>query len=427
MHINRTNKVASVYFIAASAWIIGSDTIAFLYSFSNQYPFIQSFKGLIFVTATTFILYTLLHKWEKKLHQSHHEYLNLFFENPTPMWVCRQDNLQILAVNQSAIHKYGYSQTDYLGKSVTLLCRPEDKDSFIHLVRNHKNESKIFLLRNADQELFYVLLRCHPTIFNEKPAFILMGSNIHQEHLAKLEISNLNKKLVKRNQNLKKTNHELDAFVYRVSHDLRAPISSALGLIQISKLENSLEKIMYYLDLQEASLKKLDKFIQDILHFSRNARQEVKPTYINLEGMINEIISSLQNGTTEVNVKVVIKQEAALICDEMRIRIILNNLISNSFKYIDPGKDEPKIKIQASIQPLLFKLKIEDNGIGIAKEHQQKVFDMFFRASQLHSGSGLGLYIVKEIVNKLDGDIRINSELGVGTTFRIKIPNKTNV
>lgn len=242
--------------------------------------------------------------------------------------------------------------------------------------------------------------------------------DIHERKLAE-------EKLLKTNEELSKANSELDRFVYSVSHDLRAPISSLLGLIQISRMTNNIEEIKNYLTLQEKSIKRLDNFIKDILDYSRNARLEFTPERIFFQEIIDNCFEqhSHMKNAPKITKKIQIEEKTAFFSDKSRLSIILNNLLSNSIKYANPREPKPFIKIFVHIQEKEAIIEIEDNGIGIGKDHISKIFNMFYRANDTLAGSGLGLYIVRETVLKLGGDIRVESELGKGTKISFNIPN----
>lgn len=228
-----------------------------------------------------------------------------------------------------------------------------------------------------------------------------------------------------KNEELYKANAELDNFVYRVSHDLRAPITSSLGLSRIALSENSVDTLHRYARLQEKSLEKLDRFIKDILDYSRNSRMEVAPQVISLKEIVDNLLEQL-NKTPEnqrIRVNLDVKQQCPFYSDKLRIEIILNNIISNAFKFQNPYHENPYVNIHCDIDHKRGFFIIEDNGIGIAPEHQQKVFDMFYRATALQAGSGIGLYIVKDCVKKMKGRIRLESKVNEGSRFTIILPN----
>lgn len=236
--------------------------------------------------------------------------------------------------------------------------------------------------------------------------------------------------LIRYNTDLKKANSELDRFVYSTSHDLRAPLKSILGLLNITKeyANQENEDLIDCLDMLDISVLKLDGFIEDILNYSRNTRTELDKDTIDFKELICKIRENYLyiEGVKDFDFQLDIKANSLFVADSKRISIVLNNLVSNAFKYRDINKKNPYLKIGFSCDSLSAKITIEDNGIGIANKDKEKVFDMFYRATMLSTGSGLGLYIVKETIDKLNGAICIESEFGKGTKFIIEIPNQIN-
>src|SRR5690606_10314470 len=233
-------------------------------------------------------------------------------------------------------------------------------------------------------------------------------------------------KLKAQNHELSRINAELDRFVYSASHDLRAPLMSIKGLINLIRLESQSEPILNYLNLVDRSIHKLDNFITDIIHYSRNSRMELLPVLIDFESLLEESLISLRF-MDEANMERSIKEftlNAPFYSDKSRLLIVLNNMLSNAVRYRDPWKTDSFVQIKVEVNEAEARLEFSDNGIGIADHYLDKIFNMFFRASADSKGSGLGLYIVKSAVEKLDGTIDVESELGVGTTFRITIPNQ---
>jgi len=226
------------------------------------------------------------------------------------------------------------------------------------------------------------------------------------------------------NQLLSKANRELDRFVYSASHDLRAPLSSLLGLIEISQRTEDVEEIKHCLKMMKVRVADLDSFIKDIIDYSRNTRQEIYNENFNLLELTKEVTDGLKFGTgmEEIFIKFEIDPSLNVVTDRSRLKVVFNNIIGNALKYSSPQKEEQLISITANVEGKNLKVLIEDNGIGIAAEHQPKIFDMFYRASEKSQGSGLGLYIVKETLDKLNGKIEVSSSLGNGSRFRLEIP-----
>jgi PAS domain S-box-containing protein len=228
------------------------------------------------------------------------------------------------------------------------------------------------------------------------------------------------------NNRLQKTNNELDRFVYSVSHDLRAPLASVLGLLEYTISETSDEDIVQNLGMMKGSIEKLDRFILDILDYSRNARAKIKVQEINFDQLLADIrdnLKFLNTSDSKIRFEINITKEGVFGSDESRISILLNNLISNAMRYYDPEKQDPFIKVDIVSGSDGANIEIRDNGIGIAEEYHQKIFDMFFRISEKSKGSGLGLYLVKETVDKLEGRIDLRSAPGAGTVFSIFLPS----
>jgi signal transduction histidine kinase len=235
--------------------------------------------------------------------------------------------------------------------------------------------------------------------------------------------SKIIRRLREKNQALMRTNLELDKFVYSVSHDLRAPITSLKGLISIARDEEDRQEIHRYWGLMLNSLNKQDQFIKDIISFSRNKRAEIENEEVDLKLVINEVLEQLRfmNERNEVQVDQTISAHQ-FRTDAVRLKIVLSNLISNAFKYGDPEKPVQRIQIKSYRQLHTIAIEICDNGIGIDKEYQSQIFDMFFVTSHSNKGTGLGLYIVKETVERLKGKIMVESTLGAGTKFIVSIP-----
>lgn len=227
-----------------------------------------------------------------------------------------------------------------------------------------------------------------------------------------------------KNKELEKANFELDRFVYSASHDLKAPLSSVLGLINLTKKETQEVGTIMYLGMMERSIQKLDKFIRDLINFSRNSRLEVKSEPLDFSKIISERVEELKYMENAPKVRLDKELSPEIFwSDEGRISTILNNLISNSVKYYNKESQDPWIKIDTKVKDDKAIIVVKDNGIGIERNHIDKVFNMFYRATEHSQGSGLGLYIVKEAVCRLDGTISVKSVPGKGTEFKIILPN----
>ncbi|MCU0383244.1 MAG: HAMP domain-containing histidine kinase [Cyclobacteriaceae bacterium] len=238
------------------------------------------------------------------------------------------------------------------------------------------------------------------------------------------ELKEKEKDLLEKNSALEKLNQELDRFVYSVSHDLRSPLSSILGLTNLAKFENNTDELKKYMGMIQERVKAQDEFIKEIIEYSRNVRVELKSEEIPFHAFILEQIEALRflEGASNIHFEIEINEKLTLQTDKARWKTILSNLIGNAIKYHDQRKEKRYIKISALLTGNVFTITIQDNGSGISDEHKDKIFDMFYRGTDASTGSGLGLYITSEAVKQLNGRIEVNSEQGKGSNFIVKVP-----
>lgn len=248
-----------------------------------------------------------------------------------------------------------------------------------------------------------------------------VASNISDRKRAMHSLMMKNVELSEAIQMLEKINAELDKFVYSASHNLRAPLTSILGLISLMRIDGQDSQ---YLQLMEQSIRRLDGFITDIISYSKNARQEVEYAPVAFEPLLRNVFADLAffNARPSIRIEISVTEDGTFCSDVKRLEMVLSNLISNAFKYHNYMQQDPYIHANVVVSPSEAAITIQDNGQGIASEHIDKIFKMFYRAAESSDGSGIGLYIVKEVVQKLGGTIEVRSELGKGTTFSLRIP-----
>lgn len=236
------------------------------------------------------------------------------------------------------------------------------------------------------------------------------------------------KEILLKNSELTKINAELDRFVYSVSHDLRAPLSSISGLIQLLERTSDPVETRQYVHLMKGRIERLEEFIRDIINFSRNARAEIQTESTNVGELVNETFEALKfmKGAEAIVLHNELPDSLAISIDKTRLQIVLFNIISNAIQYKDSNKGQSYIRFGCELSEKQLILQIDDNGIGIDHPHHPKVFNMFYRASENAKGSGLGLYIVKETMDKLGGTISLQSVLGEGTRLTLQLPAQTN-
>lgn len=236
------------------------------------------------------------------------------------------------------------------------------------------------------------------------------------------------KELKEKLAELQKTNDELNRFIYSISHELRAPLASALGVISLAKLDKVFDEGELgheYWSLIEECCNRLDYNITSTLQYYKNSRYADVKEDVDFEKIIQQLISmhKLANGVGEsIQFDVFIDQPEKFIGDVFRIEVIIGNLISNAIKYQNPNEANKLIQIDIKVNKLDAVITIVDNGLGILNDHINKIFNQFFRMHN-HKGTGLGLFVVREALAKIDGKISVESVVNSGTKFTLRIPN----
>lgn len=242
--------------------------------------------------------------------------------------------------------------------------------------------------------------------------------------IAEREILRQNVRLLRANEIISKANNELDHFVYSVSHNLRGPVCSMQGIINLVREEADIDHPYWKMINSTVSL--LENTIQEIVQYSYNSRNDVTCETFNIEQIIRDSYNSLRNPELPITLELDI-DHSVVHADANRFNIIIHNLISNAVRYSDPEKSNRFVRVSVKTKNNILQLAVADNGVGIRKDIVPRVFDMFYRGNQLSNGAGLGLYIVKEAVEKLGGTIHITTEEGIGTSLTVMLPEQSQL
>jgi signal transduction histidine kinase/ligand-binding sensor domain-containing protein len=247
----------------------------------------------------------------------------------------------------------------------------------------------------------------------------LQEINVSLEKLVQQRTEKLNETISQLNKTIK----ELDAFLYSASHDLVSPLKSILGLVNLAKLENSKPQLRNYFNHIEISVSKLEAIIQTLMQHSFNTKAELRLEAIDLRKLVDETIGELKFIPEAEKIRFNLTlSNAQIVSDAHRLKIILSNLLGNAVKYHDSTKPENIVNLEFRKNGSGWILDITDNGIGIEKERLTRVFELFYRATESAKGSGLGLYIVKDTIDRLGGCIVVDSEIGKWTKFTLSFP-----
>lgn len=224
---------------------------------------------------------------------------------------------------------------------------------------------------------------------------------------------------------LEKSKNEMDRIIYSASHDLRSPISSILGLLNLLNMAQTDQDKNEYIYLIQSSVMKLDSLVQTLGRISKNSNESLKDEKIDFETLLNSVKDELtfHANYQKVRFNQSINQAYIFYNDIDRIKLIIYNILKNCLDFIDYNKHHSIVEIEIFSKPDRTIISIFDNGIGISKSTIDRVFDLFYRGSDRSKGSGMGLFESKEAVVKLGGKIKLNSEYTLGTSIEIEIPN----
>jgi len=235
----------------------------------------------------------------------------------------------------------------------------------------------------------------------------------------------MRRELKDKNQKLQKLHSEMNQFVYSLSHELRGPLMSISGVSKLAKMELQDPAAQEYFSMIDTATGKLDDFIYKMLDFYRSTKIENKVTEIDFSAIMETKLENFRNKHDEqsVQIDIEIDQNKKFYSDESKIRVILSNLLSNAGQFQRSDHSENWIKLNIKVSDAEAIIVLEDNGIGIEEKFHQDVFNLFTRATQKNVGTGLGLYMVKEAVEQMGGEIDLQSVFGSGTTITVTLPN----
>ena len=225
--------------------------------------------------------------------------------------------------------------------------------------------------------------------------------------------------------NQKEHADELNVLLYKVTHDIKGPLNSIIGLTNLALEEIEDKKAAEYFLRIKKNSEKLHTFVTELLNVTKISIKEADREVINFKDIIDDILNSLQfiPNFKNIDIQLTINQEKDFLSDSMMLYSIFQNIIENSIKYSDDTKQKSYLHITIDVTKDKTVVAFEDNGIGIEDNLNEKVFEMFFRATENSIGNGLGLYIVKKSIEKLNGMVTLMSKLGQGTITKITFRN----
>jgi len=223
-------------------------------------------------------------------------------------------------------------------------------------------------------------------------------------------------------------NKELDTFIYRSSHDLRGPITTLMGLSNLGVLESKDDDIKEIFSNSQKVAVKMEKILDDLMAVTQIKQHKTNAAILDPKTLVHMTIKNLKNIEKLKQTELVadINENIRYNTDEELLKIIVSQLIENAVSFNNTTKQH-KVLISMNATNQTINISVTDNGIGISTNDMDYIFDLYYRGKTVDRGSGIGLYLVKAAIEKLGGNIAVNSKVGMGTEVQISIPNQTNV
>lgn len=330
------------------------------------------------------------------------EYFNLFNNSFIGIIKFRIKDNVCLQLNQKASEILGSNREDLLLQNLFYL--ESDYQKFIKKIHKEKRVANFeFRLNTNEDEIRYCSLSCKLFTFGGFLEGAIIDITKNKQQLVELE----------------QLNRELDSFLYRASHDLRSPLVTILGLTNLIKVESQEAHTQDYASKIEDRINHLDSLLKNLSRVAYNNTHPIAQDSIDPQQVISEILKKHSAEYPQIATSLIIDDNKSIQTDFLRFSTILSHVIANAFRYHQ--ENNPKVTIKCHNNERNFSAVIEDNGKGIDKRYINSIFNLFFKADA-GSGSGLGLYIVKSMIDKLQGTIQVNSTPGKGTSVHLVIP-----
>jgi PAS domain S-box-containing protein len=359
-----------------------------------------------FVTGYKMILKDQTHRLisNNRVKRFRDEYLNLFNNPFIGIFKFRFADFKFLLINAAAGRTLGIDREQK--KFSEIFNRSEEFDVFLHTLNRDKKVTGFeFQVNNKNGEA-WARIDC---LMFDSEGFVEGVVNDVTENKRQLG-------------ELKRLNEELDNFIYHASHDLRSPLTSLLGLINLIEFDTEIE-LKDYCNMMRERVTYLDDLLKDMTLIVFNSKSEVTVEPIDFTGLIQGLIEEFQPINPHINIIFNVTDGREFYCDKQRVIVIFKKLILNSLKHRNPHNETSYVEINVNAHNGKAHIHFKDNGRGIKDDHLLQIFGMFYKMSHEIRDTGLGLYITKLMVDKLQGKTIVKSKIGIGTEFEIELPN----
>jgi hypothetical protein len=341
---------------------------------------------------------------------------------------------RLLQLNPSWETVLGYSEAELKAISGLDLVHPEDRETMSATMDTLRNGSAAaqFEGRYTHKDGSYRWLLWSAVPFASENLIYIFARDITRRKEAEAKVTHLNVQLEQRLNALTAINGELEAFNYSIAHDLRTPLRSMSGFAK-ALLEDESSNLtplgLEYATRIARSANYMDSLLLDMLAYSRLAGADITPEAFALEEPISELLSLVEKDVRDRKVKVEVCSPLGTVFVHLpTFKQILSNLISNSIKFLAPDRPA-ELKIFTTRVPGCVRLWVQDNGIGIAHEHHEKIFGLFQRLhdNQTYPGTGIGLALVRKGAERMGGRVGVESEPSQGSRFWVDLPTDPSV
>lgn len=334
------------------------------------------------------------------------EYLNLFNNSFIGIFKFRFDDARVLILNEKAIEIFDCDSTQSFSFD-QLFKNPND---YLLLRDSLKEKEKVegFEFQVNTSGHCWVTVSCRHFRDGNFVEGIVLNVTENKRQLIEL----------------RRLNHELDQLIYHSSHDLRSPLTTIMGLVNLIHLDQPTPTVREYAGMIGERVTHLDNLLKDLVSITLHNKASMEWEPFDFEAEVRAIVSELSGSAPHIDVQLCDSLGQAFYTDPFRLRTILKNLLSNAFKFYNPTASHPFVKISWAQTEECTCVAVEDNGIGIPTAYQKNIFEMFYKTAPT-KGTGLGLYIVRLLTEAMGGTVELDSEEGEGSTFILRLPRQS--
>jgi two-component system, sporulation sensor kinase E len=364
---------------------------------------------------------TIETRFYENLNYEREKYMNIIANMEIGLLEVDNDD-RIMTANKSFLKMTNYDEVDLIGKIGHEILVSKEEGERIKKMNASRidGESSIYEIEyfTKDRKVRHMLVSGGPN--RDIKGNVIGSIGIHLDISKLKELEQLREELI---QNLTESNDELSNYAHVVSHDLKTPlrsISAAMSWLKEDNQDSLDEMSQSYLAIVDEALLKMDKIISDTLRYSELRRKSSKESEVDLNNLLKHLIAELKQSYPETTIEISGKLPSLVINDTKAIQIF-QNILDNACKYRDPER-KSMVKISCGVIFGFYEFQIQDNGIGISKEYEHHVFEIFQKLNNNKDSNGVGMSIVKKIVENYGGNIWFESEVGKGTTFKFNLP-----